>query len=442
MPERFPPGGKPDQERSTPTAQPPPGEPWFPFHGSAGQASGAPNAAPGPPAHPAPMDAPPGWRPVPPIPAGPPPDAMPPYRPSRAPWVLVVILSLLLGLGGGAAGAFLVDAANRGDTLPSTEPAKPRAPEPAPADPSASGPGQSPVVAVAEGVLPSVVSLEVTGGTSRVGGSGFVYDDEGRVVTNNHVIEPAVDDGEITVSFPDGREVTASIVGRSPSYDIAVIQIDGAAEAPAVRLGSSDDVEVGQSVVAIGSPLGLNATVTAGIISATERPVIAGGIGETSYINALQTDAAINPGNSGGPLVDLEGQVIGVNSVIATLGGSDRQSGNIGVGFSIPIDQVVHTVTQIIETGHAEYPIIGARVSVAEGTDGALVDEVTTDSPAATAGLQEGDVITAVNGAEVSDGVALIVKIRSFEPGETITLKARRDGQSRSYEVTLGKKIG
>ncbi len=367
-------------------------------------------------------------------------------RQGRVPWLPVIVLAILLGLGGGAAGAFLIDASREDDqTAPAnsavTDPQEP-APTSAPG-PVAGGSAKSPVIAVAERVLPSVVSLDVEGSASEVTGSGFVYDDQGHVVTNNHVIEPAVDDGEITVSFSDGREVTAAIVGRSPSYDLAVIKLDEEPGVPAVTLGSSDGVVVGQSVVAIGSPLGLSATVTSGIISATQRPVTAGGRGETSYINALQTDAAINPGNSGGPLVDLDGRVIGVNSAIATLGSAaDEQAGNIGVGFSIPVDQVVYTVEQILETGHAEYPIIGAQVSVADVTGGARVQDVSTDSPAQQAGLEDGDLITAVNEDEVSDGVELIVRIRSFEPGETITLKVSRGGETVSYDVVLGKEIG
>ena len=299
------------------------------------------------------------------------------------------------------------------------------------------------MIAVAAKVLPSVVSLDVEGARSDVSGSGFVYDDEGHVVTNNHVIEPAADEGDITVSLSDGREVNAEIVGRSPAYDLAVIKLDEPPGVPAVSLGSSDGVAVGQSVVAIGSPLGLNATVTSGIISATQRPVTAGGRGETSYINALQTDAAINPGNSGGPLVDLDGRVIGVNSAIATLGSAaERQRGNIGVGFSIPVDQVISTVEQILETGHAEYPIIGAQVSVENDTAGARVQDVSTDSPAQQAGLEDGDLITAINEEEVSDGVELIVKIRSFAPGETVTLEVSRGGQVESYDVVLGSQIG
>ena len=298
------------------------------------------------------------------------------------------------------------------------------------------------MVAVAERVLPSVVSLEVRG-VSQVTGSGFVYDDSGHVVTNNHVIEPAAEDGEILVALPDGTQVSAELVGRSPSYDLAVIALEDTDGLVPVDIGTSADVAVGQSVVAIGSPLGLNATVTSGIISAVERPVTAGGEGETSYINALQTDAAINPGNSGGPLVDLGGRVIGVNSAIATVGQSSQtQAGNIGVGFSIPVDQMVSTVEQIIETGQAEYPVIGAQVSVEQNVDGARIQQVESGSPAQSGGLRTGDLVTSINGQEVTDGVELIVKIRSFEPGERVTLDVSRSGDMRSVQVVLGKEIG
>ncbi len=357
------------------------------------------------------------------------------------PWLPVIVVCVLLSLAGGAVGALLVDASSDDDPAPQSSATSPSV-DPIPTGPIAGGPARSPVVAVAKRVLPSVVSLDVRG-SSQVSGSGFVYDNRGHVVTNNHVIEPAADEGEITVSLPDGREVRASIVGRSPSYDLAVIELEDFSGLTPVERGTSRNVAVGQSVVAIGSPLGLHSTVTAGIISATQRPVTAGGEGETSYINALQTDAAINPGNSGGPLVDLNGRVIGVNSAIATVGSSaDEQTGNIGVGFSIPIDQVIHTVEQLIEDGRAEYPVIGASVSVAKVTDGALVEQVDADSPAEQAGLEDGDLIVSINGAEVSDGVELIVKIRTFEPGETVRLTVDRGGDTTSYEVVLGKKVG
>ncbi|MBA2559112.1 MAG: trypsin-like peptidase domain-containing protein [Propionibacteriales bacterium] len=295
---------------------------------------------------------------------------------------------------------------------------------------------------MADGVLPSVVSIDVVGSTAHVSGSGFVYDAAGHIVTNNHVIEPAVAGGAITVSLPSGSEVPAKVVGSSPSYDLAVLSIDSQGLTPAA-LGTSGNVDVGETVVAIGSPLGLNSTVTSGIISATQRPVTAGGSGETSYLNALQTDAAINPGNSGGPLVDLSASVIGVNSAIATVGGSStQQSGNIGVGFAIPIDQVKTTVEQIIDTGHAEYPIIGAQVNVAPGYDGARIQKVTSGSPAADAGIKSDDVVTSVNGRQVHNGIELIVDIRSFEPGQTITLSVERDGKPSQVDVVLGRKVG
>jgi putative serine protease PepD len=354
-------------------------------------------------------------------------------------WPLAIV-ALILGLVGGVVGAAVVTASDQEASPLARQPASPVITS---SGPIAGGRSANPVVTVARKVLPSVVSIDVRGDTVEVTGSGFVYDRDGRVVTNNHVIEPAVGSGDIRVILPDGTVRQASIVGRSPSYDIAVIELDDASGVIPAALGQSDPVRVGESVVAIGSPLGLDATVTSGIISATHRPVTAGGRGETSYINALQTDAAINPGNSGGPLVDLDGFVIGVNSAIATLGASgDGQSGNIGVGFSIPIDQVKHTVDEIISTGHAEYPVIGAQVSVARSLDGARVEDVTDASPAAKAGLQVGDLITAVDGEQVADGVELIVTIRSFEPGDVVRLTVRRDGDLKRFDVTLGEQVG
>ncbi len=389
---------------------------------------------------PAPRGAQSGWFYPPP---GPPPGPVVDYlaeqkQRARVPWLLVAGLSLLLGLGGGALGATLVDATS-GDSTPSTSPSVSTV---TPATPVVAGKGSSPVVAVADAVLPSVVAIDVKGSSVEVTGSGFVYDGEGHIVTNNHVIEPAAEGGGIEVSLPDGRQVSATIVGRSPSYDLAVISVDPAGLVPAT-LGTSEAVQVGQTVVAIGSPLGLNATVTAGIISATHRPVTAGGEGETSYLNALQTDAAINPGNSGGPLVDLQATVIGVNSAIATVDhSSKKQSGSIGVGFSIPIDQVRTTVEQIISTGHAAFPIIGAQVSVATTFDGARINKVMAGSPAEDAGIESGDLVTHVNGELVHDGIELIVQIRSFEPGETIRFDVERDGVSSPVDVVLGKQVG
>ncbi|MGH3503428.1 MAG: S1C family serine protease [Nocardioidaceae bacterium] len=349
-------------------------------------------------------------------------------------------MALVLGLCGGAGGALLVDQAQR-DAAESPD-SQVHAPVIEPGPVSHAGGTSSPVEAVADAVLPSVVSIEVHGLKLGVTGSGFMYDEDGHVVTNNHVIEPAVGGGEIRVSLPDGATTSATIVGRSPSYDIAVIQLDDSGHTVPATLGSSADVQVGQRVVAFGSPLGLNATVTSGIISATHRPVTAGGHGETSYINALQTDAAINPGNSGGPLVDLSARVVGVNSAIATVTPNASESGNIGVGFSIPIDQVVRTVKQIVTTGHAVYPVIGAEVSVRHGIGGAELRDVTDGSPADQAGLRPGDLVEKIDGEAVDDGIELIVQIRAHRPGETVTLEYQRGGDESTVDVALGKKVG
>jgi putative serine protease PepD len=351
--------------------------------------------------------------------------------------VPVAVVSLLLGIAGGAIGGSLVD-----DTPGSTSAGDPVQPVITSSGPVAGGAGANPVIGVAQKVLPSVVSIDVQSSATEVTGSGFVYDHDGRIVTNNHVVEGAGPSGEIRVSLPDGSKQAAKIVGRSPSYDIAVIQVGDTSKLVPAAIGSSDRVKVGESVVAIGSPLGLTSTVTSGIISATHRPVTAGGEGETSYINALQTDAAINPGNSGGPLVDLDGFVIGVNSAIATLGGSTQQSGSIGVGFSIPIDQVSRTVHQIISTGHAEYPVIGAKVSLDTSFGGAKVTEVEANSPAQAAGIKKGDLIKKIDDTAVQSGVELIVGIRTYRPGDVVTLTVQRAGTVRRVRVRLGHQVG
>ncbi|MGI8614341.1 MAG: S1C family serine protease [Nocardioidaceae bacterium] len=304
------------------------------------------------------------------------------------------------------------------------------------------GSANTSVVAVAAHVLPSVVQIKVSGATEQGTGSGFVLDHAGDIVTNNHVVEVGVGDGTITVVLPSGRERKARVVGRSPSYDLAVIKVSPGGLAPA-SLGSSADLRVGEPVVAIGSPLGLSSTVTSGIVSALDRPVTTSGQSDTSsFISAIQTDAAINPGNSGGPLVDLQGRVIGVNSAIATLGAAGRgQSGSIGVGFAIPINQVRRTVQQLLADGKAEYPVIGA--SVATTTDsGARINAVDPGSPAEAAGLQADDVIVSVDGQPVADGVELIVAIREHAPGDTIRLGYTRDGDRARVAVTLDGQVG
>ena len=297
-------------------------------------------------------------------------------------------------------------------------------------------------------LLPSTVqiSAEFEGEAGGATGSGFVLDQQGHVITNNHVVEDAAEgDGPIEIVDQNGNRYDAKVVGRSPVYDLAVLFAAKAAKLRPASLGASQVLRVGDGVVAIGSPLGLSSTVTAGIVSALDRPVTTGdSANDSSYINAVQTDAAINPGNSGGPLVDLKGQVVGVNSAIATTGGGfGGQSGNIGVGFAIPIEQVRITADQILKTGEARYPVIGAQVETGgdEG-DGARIDKVNADTPAQEAGLRKDDVVTAVDGERVTDGIALIVAIRTHQPGETIEFTVKRGGEERTIRITLGSEIG
>ena len=274
-----------------------------------------------------------------------------------------------------------------------------------------------------------------------------MIDDAGHVVTNNHVVEQAADDdGLIEIVDQDGNRFEATVVGRSPVYDLAVLYCDEAKDMKPAALGESQALHVGDPVVAIGSPLGLSSTVTAGIVSALQRPVTTGDSAEeSSYINAVQTDAAINPGNSGGPLVNMLGQVIGVNSAIATTGGTTGgdQAGNIGVGFAIPIEQVKVTADQILRTGEARYPVIGAKVQTGQRDgSGAEIDEVIEDTPAEDAGLEKGDLVVALEGQKVTDGIALIVSIRSHQPGETLTFTVVRDGDEKDFDVTLDSEVG
>jgi putative serine protease PepD len=298
------------------------------------------------------------------------------------------------------------------------------------------------VAGIAQSILPSVVSVRLDDGN----GSGFVISEDGYILTNNHVVG-AASGASIVVQFADGSESPARVIGRSPSYDLAVVRVDREDLQPVV-LGDSSAVAVGDPVVAIGSPLGLEGTVTSGILSATDRPVTAGGQGETAFINALQTDAAINPGNSGGPLVDGSGRVIGVNTAIASLSTIGAQGGSIGLGFAVPINQARLTAEQIIENGEAVYPVIGAALDPSYDGPGARIAStgdlpgLTSGGPAEAAGLRPGDVIRAVDGRAVDAADELIVAIRSKRPGEEVTLTYERDGQTEEVRVTLDAQVG
>jgi putative serine protease PepD len=359
-------------------------------------------------------------------------------------WPVVCVLALVLGVAGGAVGGLAYERIT--DDGPGTVSGGLSGVDTVSEAPLPDDNGS--VAAVAARLLPSTVqiSAEYQGQRGGATGSGFVLDRQGHVITNNHVVEDAdSDDGPIEIVDQDGNRYRATVVGRSPVYDLAVLYSPKARGLTPAALGSSQALRVGDGVVAIGSPLGLNSTVTAGIVSALHRPVTTGDAGnDSSYINAVQTDAAINPGNSGGPLVNLRGQVVGVNSAIATTGGAvGGDSGNIGVGFAIPIEQVRVTADQILRNGEAEYPVIGAQVKTGQ-TDGtgAEIDSVTPDTPADDGGLQKGDVITEVDGERVTDGIALIVAIRAHQPGETVEFTIERDGEERTLRLTLGAETG
>ena len=349
-------------------------------------------------------------------------------------WPMIAVLSLLLGIGGGVLGALLVTG-NGGDGSGGVLKVEKRTAAPLPAD-------NKSIAAVAGQVLPSTVQIiaEFDGDPRGATGSGFVLDKQGHVITNNHVVaEAAKDDGNIEIVDRNGKHSKATVVGRSLVYDIAVLKSDGAKGMTPAKLGSSEQMRVGETVVAIGSPLGLSSSVTSGIISALDRPVTTGeSEDDTSYINAVQTDAAINPGNSGGPLVDLQGQVVGVNSAIASIGsiGQD-QGGNIGVGFAIPIEQVVVTADQILKTGKAEYPIIGANVQSSRDVDGAEITGVTNGQPAEKAGLRSGDLVVAVDGKTITSSIDLVVAIRSHVKGDHLRLTVKRGSDTEQLTLTL-----
>lgn len=260
------------------------------------------------------------------------------------------------------------------------------------------------------------------------------------ILTNNHVVGAAAQNGRIQVVLHDGRILPAEFVAADPQTDIAVIKAKGAKNLQSMSMGDSDAINVGEPIAAIGSPLGLNSTVTSGIVSAKNRPVQAAGEGggESSLIDAIQTDAAINPGNSGGALVNMNGELVGIPTVIATLGGQGT-SGSIGLGFAIPSNQAVRIAKQLIDKGEATHPVIGAQINTAARVIGAEVVEVTRGGPAEKAGLKKGDVVLKVDDRPIDSGVGLIAAIRSHEVGDTVRLTVREgnDGPERELNVTL-----
>ena len=294
-------------------------------------------------------------------------------------------------------------------------------------------------------ITPSVVSIAVETPTSGGTGSGWVYQSNGTssyIITNNHVIDAVASaTGTITVEFSNGDQADATIVGRDKAYDVAVLQINKGNLA-ALNLGDSTKLVVGESVMAIGSPLGLASTVTTGIVSALNRPVSAGTVGQESFVNAIQTDAAINPGNSGGALINAQGQIIGVNSAIATLS-SGGTSGSIGLGFAIPITEAKRVIDEIITTPThtSTRPLLGVYFDNTYDGIGAKILKLTPGEGAEVAGIPVGAIIKSIGGQRVVDVVGAIVRIRSYAPGATIsvTVDLPNGGGTMTFTVKLGK---
>ncbi|MCX5312049.1 S1C family serine protease [Streptomyces sp. NBC_00154] len=360
----------------------------------------------------------------------------------------VAVAALVAGGVGGALGYWAADRNDSGNSSGSTTVTASTNPQALKRDPGT-------VAGVAAKALPSVVTIDAQNGDGEGGtGTGFVYDKEGHILTNNHVVASAANSGQLTATFSNGKKYDAEVVGRAEGYDVAVLKLKNAPSGLSpLALGNSDQVAVGDSTIAIGAPFGLSNTVTTGIISAKNRPVASGdgSGGSNSYMSALQTDASINPGNSGGPLLDARGAVIGINSAIQSTGSSGQaQAGSIGLGFAIPINQAENVAQQLIKTGQPVYPVIGATVTMDEKTGGAVISDqgsggtppVSPDGPAAKAGLKAGDVITKFNETVIDSGPTLIGEIWTHKPGDKVTLTYKRDGKVSTAEVTLGERKG
>ncbi|MFF9085681.1 S1C family serine protease [Streptomyces sp. NPDC014991] len=372
-------------------------------------------------------------------------------RSGRGGLVAAVLVAALVagGLGGGLGYTLAKDHDDHGSTTVSAS------------DSSAAQVKRAPgtIANVAAGALPSTVTIEAESSNGEGGtGTGFVFDTQGHIVTNNHVVADAVDGGKLTATFPSGKKYNAEIVGHAQGYDVAVIKLKNApSDLKPLALGDSDKVAVGDETIAIGAPFGLSNTVTTGIISAKDRPVASSDGSSTSkasYMSALQTDASINPGNSGGPLLNSSGAVIGINSAIQSSSsggfGGSGQSGSIGLGFAIPINQAKYVAQQLIKTGKPVYAKIGASVSLEDTTDGAKITDqgtggsaaVESGGPADKAGLKPGDLISKLDDHVIDSGPTLIGEIWTHKPGDKVTVTYKRGGQEHTAELTLGARQG
>jgi putative serine protease PepD len=352
------------------------------------------------------------------------------------------VVGVLAGLLGGAAGAGIVQATDGGEqstaasSLTDTGTQSDRGSD-------TSAPAGT-IEQVAQRVLPSVVSISVQGAGGTGTGTGVIISSDGQILTNNHVVAGAANGGRIVVDFEDDTSAEATVVGLDPLMDLAIIKADKTGLTPA-ELGDSQELNVGDQVVAFGSPLGLEGTVTSGIVSALQRPVRTGPADPTTntVIDAIQTDAAINPGNSGGPLVDMQGRVVGINTAIASLGSAaGGQAGSIGLGFAIPIDQAREIAKELADTGRATHARLGVTVAGVRETDGlqtgALIRDVEPGGVAAQAGIQPGDVVVKLDDRRIRDADSLVAGIRSYRPGDKVTIVLERNGDQQTIEVTLG----
>jgi putative serine protease PepD len=389
-----------------------------------------------------------GGYPPPMPPAAPPPPAYGAPEPARTsaggPRRVVLVSALVAALVGGGVGAgtaALVDRSSNGSTTSaglifSTQGA-----------PAAKIDGT--VSAAAAKIGPSVVTINVTTQQQQDTGSGVILRSDGYILTNNHVISAAAGGGTISVTLADGRQAGAKVVGTDPSDDLAVVKV-ALTGLTAATFASSSNLVVGQPVVAVGAPLGLSDTVTAGIVSNTARPVQTGDSNSQAVFNAVQTDAAINPGNSGGPLVNLNGDVVGINAAIATdqssgglqVPGQTSQAGNIGIGFAIPSDEASRIAGELINTGKSTHALLGVSVQDASTqtstSTGAVLQSVTASGPADKAGLKTGDVVTKVDSQRIDTADALVAAVRSHAPGQTVSITYTRGTNSATVQVTLG----
>ncbi|WP_028644851.1 S1C family serine protease [Nocardioides sp. URHA0020] len=391
-----------------------------------------------------------------PAPQGPAPEGPPSYaapetqtlptqrRPRRAGLAAAVVATALVVGGaagvGGAAAWSAYDDNGSGSAASPTDHSSSQVVD-TPDSPAAEGS----VEAVASKVLPSVVKIDVTGSQGSGSGSGIILSSDGEILTNNHVAAIAGDGGSMTVFFNDGTSAAAKVVGTDPLTDTAVIKAEDVSGLTPATIGKSADLKVGESVVAIGSPFGLDSTVTSGIVSALNRPVDVGTDSQNNSTTypAIQTDAAINPGNSGGALVDLDGNVVGINSSIRTASSSEEQAGSIGLGFAIPMDEVLPIVDQMSKGETPTHARLGISVSDvaskdgAEVLQGAQVQDVSSGSTASDAGIAKGDVITKIDDQLITGADSLVATIRSYRPGEKVTVTYTSGGDTKTASLTL-----